>query len=176
MVNHLSWSPSGRLLAAGLGDGSASVFSVENRSFVEVARLQEVGHETAVASVLFPSFLPTTSQHVASQDRLLVTLRNDAVINFWDLGSSAAGEGAVNPFSSLAPEAEQNDVKNNRNLDNAMEDLSLFGDQPRLIFGIPHHEKPNWMTSSRGLDPLFPSSLFVADISNDITAYSIPLR
>jgi WD40 repeat protein len=174
MVNCLSWSPSGRLLAAGLGDGSASVFSVENRSLVEVARLQEMGHETPVASVLFPSFLPSDSQHVAAQDRLLATLRNDAVINLWDLGVSAAGCGAVNPCSALA--AGLAEEEKDQTLDKAMEDLYLFGDQPRLIFGIPHHKKPNWMTSSRDLDPIFPSTLFVADVTRDITAYSIPLR
>jgi hypothetical protein len=61
-----------------------------------------------------------------------------------------------------------------------MGDLSLDGDdndgQPRILCSIPHGSKPNWMVSSRGRDPVFPSSIFVADTSNDITAYTIPLQ
>lgn len=179
MVNSISWSPSGRLLAAGLGDGSASVFAIENRSLVEVARLQEHGHETPVASVIFPGFLPTSSEHIASQDRLFVTLRNDAVVNLWDLGHSIGGDGALNPSSSvlgvLSANMDAQEGEELYGLSKAVEDLSVFGDQPRLLFGIPHLRKPNCMASSRGRDPLFPSTLFVADTTNDITAYSIPL-
>jgi hypothetical protein len=47
------------------------------------------------------------------------------------------------------------------------QELSL--DQPKILFGIPHGRKVNWMTTSK-------QSVFVADTSNDITAYTIPLQ
>ena len=177
MVHSLAWSPSGRLLAAGLGDGTVGVYSVENRSFVEVARLQEENdHDSSVASVLFPAFLPSTSsspQHATSQDRLLACIRNDAVIKMWDLGCTVAGEKATNPSLSLSGcmSQESDDME----LEDAVDELSLV-DKPKVLFTIPHHSKPNWMVSTTLNDPHFPSSIFVGDISNEITEYSIPIR
>ena len=181
MVHSLAWSPSGRLLAAGLGDGTSSVFLVENRSLVEVARLQaDTGHESAVASVLFPSILPIDSsqqKHATSQDRLLACIRNDAVVQFWDLGCNVAGERAINPSRILPNNGEsETNPEATKVIGDAVQDLSLVADQPKLLFGIPHNKKPNWMTTSRGCDTFFPSTIFLADTTNDITAYTIPLR
>lgn len=176
MVHSLAWSPSGRLLAAGLGDGTVGVYSVENRSFVEVARLQEENdHDSSVASILFPAFLPSTSsssQHATSQDRLFACIRNDAVIKMWDLGCTVAGEKASNPSLSLpgCTGQESDDMELA-----AVDELSLV-DKPKVLFTIPHHSKPNWVVSTVLNDPDFSSSIFVGDISNEITAYSIPTR
>lgn len=180
MVHSLAWSPSGRLLAAGLGDGTASVYSIENRSCVEVARLQEANdHDSSVASVIFPALLPAaSSQHAASQDRLLACIRNDAVIKMWDLGCTVAGEKAIDPSISLSDFANQENeelTSTSMELEDAIEDLSLV-DTPRMLFKIQHHSKPNWMISTGHADPNFPSSVFVSDVTNDITAYTIPIR
>ncbi|CAB9496048.1 WD repeat domain 53 [Seminavis robusta] len=177
MVHSLAWAPSGRLLAAGLGDGSALVMQVENRSLVHVARLRDKT-DAAVAAVIFP----------ATTDRLLTVIRNDAMMHFWDLGVTVAGEQAEDP-SWIVPSNNNNnnhhtdsakpkDTKNS--LPQAMQDLSL--DQPSLLFKIPHQNKPNWMVSScssatghdnKDKNKDIPCSIFVADTTNDITAYTL---
>jgi WD40 repeat protein len=196
MVHGLEWSPSGRLLAAACGDGSCCLLQADNRSLVLAARLE--AHGGALASVVFPEWTNSSiilnddaasrqTQHVAAHDRLLLTAGNDGFILLWDLGSMLAGEGAKDPSSLLqlpsndgtsgAPDASGSAVAAQ------MGDLSLGGDnndgndgQPRVLCSIPHGAKPNWMVSSRGRDPVFPSSIFVADTSNDITTYTIPLQ
>ena len=181
MVHTLAWSPSGRLLAAGLGDGTVGVYSIENRSCVEVARLQEENdRDSSVASVLFPALSATTSSsssshHATSQDRLLACIRNDAVIKLWDLGSTVAGEKAVKPVFDCLGQDSADSASTSMELENAVDELSLV-DKPNMIFSIPHHRKPNWMVSTVLEDPDFPASIFVGDISNEITAYSIPTR
>ena len=175
MVHSLAWSPSGNLLAAGLGDGTASVYSIENRSFIELARLQEENdHDSPVASVFFPAFLPLPlSQHdVNAQDRLLASIRNDAVIKMWDLGCTVAGEAAVNASLSLSHYQQQ---PQSVEIEDDIDALSLV-DKPKMLFAIPHHSKPNWMLCTAREDPIAPSSIFVSDITADISAYSIRLR
>lgn len=200
MVHALQWSPSGRLLAAACGDGSCCLLQAENRSLVLAARLEE--HGGALASVIFPEWsaaaisgdsgleAPSSSSHVAAQDRLLVTAGNDGAIHLWDLGSLLAGEGAVDPsrLLNVAPRGHDEDTHMHMDMDTTgtgsvakqMRHLSLDTDntdQPRVLCSISHGtNKPNWMVSSRGRDPVFPSSLFVADTSNDITVYTIPLQ
>jgi len=173
MVHSLAFAPSGRLLAAGLGDGTASVFQVESRSLVEVARLQLDTHETPVASVLFPAILPTSASQPdqCAQDRLLACIRNDAIIYFWDLGYTVASEKAINPSLAWPHLGNTKEPK----VEDAMEGLSLdFGDQPIELFKIPHYRKPNWMTSSGTSEgDIFPSTIFLADVTSDITAYTI---
>ena len=175
MVHSLAWSPSGRLLASGLGDGTSSVFSIENRSLVEVARLQDVNDsDSPVASVLFPSFVPAgTNAHATAQDRLLAVIRNDAVINMWDLGCSIAGQQAANPSVSFSGFADKS-MSNVSPATESLDEFDLVADQPRLLFKIAHHEKPNWVASSCRNERHFCSTLFVSDTSNDITTYTLP--
>ena len=161
-VYSLAWSPTGRLLAAGLGDGNCNVFSIQNRSLVQVGLLSP-GHDASVASVLFPAF----ADH---NERVLLSAGNDGAILCWDLGSNVLGEGDDAAASSgdhiFADSILQSDMDA---VTNKMQDLRL--DEPRVLFGLPHGLKPNWMVSQKS-----PATLFVADTSNDITAYAIPLR
>ncbi|KAL3804671.1 hypothetical protein HJC23_008486 [Cyclotella cryptica] len=101
-VHSLSWSPSGRLLLAGLGDGSCVVYRVEGRRLVEVGRLgwDYGGHSSAVAAVLFPCFGLCRNSSYASHkallngtadDRLIISAGNDGKILFWDLGRDLVG-------------------------------------------------------------------------------------
>jgi WD40 repeat protein len=165
LVHALSWSPSGRLLSAGLGDGTCVIASVEGRKLVESCRLRD-GHDSAVASVLFPRF--NFSPHVTADDRLMISAGNDGSILLWDLGSTVAGSYAVDPATMFA--GCEDDCKD---ISNAVKGLSLSQD-PKILFGIPHNKKPNYMVSSTGEDTTLPNSLFIADTSHDITVYSLP--
>lgn len=170
MVHCLSWSPSGRLLATGLGDGTCSILHIDNRKLVETCRLRE-GHDSAVASVIFPRFGVESSADIAAEDRLLVSAGNDGAILLWDLGGDVAGDRAVDPATLFKTEQE---AGNPRIQDGtAMEAMSISSD-PKILFGIPHQKKPNWVTSSSMSDPVYPSTLFVADTSYNITAYILP--
>lgn len=188
MVHSLSWSPSGRVLAVGLGDGTCRVLRVEGRSSVEVARLDS-GLSAPIASVLFPEWSTSTTacgRHVAAQDRLLTSVGNHGAILGWDLGSVVTGDGAHDPSLMIEERVLQTanwGKQDPMDLSNALLGLSMQVDEddhlyrpPYILFRIQHGHKPNWMTSSRGYDSAFPSTLFVADTSNDITAYTIPLR
>jgi WD40 repeat protein len=160
MVHTMAWSPSGRLLVAGLGDGSCCIFGVENRSLIPVSRLVDA-HSGSIASVLFPAWRQDQA-HVAANDRLMVTTGNDGEIAFWDLGDMLCAEGALNPSDIL-------------NLgESTLENLCL-SDQPKVLSAIPHGRKPNWMVTSLH-DPIFPTTVFIADTSNEITAYQMPTR
>lgn len=183
MVHGLEWSPSGRLLAAACGDGSVCLLQADNRSLVLAARLQE--HGGAVASVIFPEWSNTNndnlkSSHVAAHDRLLISTGNDGAIILWDLGSFLAGDGAVDPSRLLKLSSNSDDdaaADVDDGVANKLGGMSLDTDQPRVLCSIPHgSSKPNWLVSSRGRDPVYPSSIFVADTSNDITVYTIPLQ
>eukprot|EP00979_Chaetoceros_neogracilis_P011269 scaffold2727_cov275-Chaetoceros_neogracile.AAC.40 len=169
-VNALSWSPSGKLLAAGLGDGSAIVMQMDGRSLIEGCRLRG-GHDAAVASVLFPNFGGLDSSHVVAEDRLLVTGGNDGSIFLWDLGKKLVSNGE-DP-STIFKDCYDNSMK----VDEAMKGLALDGangDDPKILFGLQHGKKPNYIESCNASDPVFPTSLFVADTSQDITVYTFP--
>ena len=184
MIYSLDFSPSGQLLAAGLGNGDVSLLRISGSSSASSSRSKLVqagwltpGHDASVASVVFPSFCH-------DNERVLLTAGNDGAILCWDLGSSEAfwGSSAVpnNPRELFAEAlvVAPDDETNNTNLTDQMEGLSLVEQEetPKILFGIPHGTKPNWMvTSGKGGDPAM-GTLFVADTSNDITAYSIPLR
>ena len=170
MVHTVGWSPSGRLLATGLGDGTIGVLKVQSDASMSLVTRLRDGHDASVASVIFPSFGQLNTQHVAAKDRLLASAGTDGAIFLWDLGASVCGRGAVNPSTILAGTDSLEDTVDRMSIKDGDDD-----DGPRLLFGIPHRQKPNWMVSSRGADSAFASALFVADTTNDITAYSIPL-
>jgi len=157
MVHSVSWSPSGRLIVAGLGDGT---LQVTDKALAPLYRLRD-GHDAGVASVCFCEF--AVGGKVDVNDRIIASGGSDGNVFLWDLGMQLAGKSAVNPLAASG------------SLEDELSNLSLQS-TPRLLFGIPHHKKVNWITSSRGRDPAFPSTLFVADITNDITAYTLPLR
>jgi WD40 repeat protein len=172
MVHILSWSPKGRLLAAGLGDGNIPIFSIDNRNLVQTGFLPE-GHDSSVASIVFPSF-------VNESERILCSGGSDGAILFWDLGEtiSMAGdddEGAepsrIFPESLLSGRPSSNNQEEGGLLAQQTTTAELSWGQPKILFGIPHGAKVNWMTTSQE-----PATLFVADTSKDITAYTIPLR
>ena len=149
MVHSLSWSPSGRLLTAGLGDGSIQVLGVVKKKLVAKSRLRD-GHSSSVASLCFPDF----GLNTANTDRLLASAGTDGAILVWDLKRSIGGDAAVDPRQILSH-------------DFVMEDRS---EEPTILFGIPHPHKANCMVSSRT------NTLYVADTSNEITGYTIPLQ
>lgn len=165
MVYSLSWSQSGNLLAAGLGDGSVSIMGIQNRSLVQTGHLP-YAHDASVASVHFPSFCRGKSE------RVLFSGGSDGIVLCWDLGSNIVENEAASPKSLFSPEL-LNGSKQNR--DAATDQLvqqtkGLSLDNAEVLFGIGKGEKINWMESAKD-----PDTLFVADTSNDITAYTIPM-
>lgn len=188
MVHSLNYSPSGRLLAAGLGDGSIAIVQGQ----VVTARMEDA-HTGSVASCLFPAWNSTTgsSHAITAHDRLLCSIGNDGCIVLWDLGVTIAGNKATNPTHYLPipsstttthVSSSAQDELLSRPTSHAVEyddqnsnDAEL--DQPQTIFAFQHTAgKPNWMVSGRAHDPVFASSLFVADTTKDISIYTIPLQ
>jgi hypothetical protein len=101
---------------------------------------------------------------------VLLSAGNDGAILCWDLGSNVLGEGDDAAASSGDHIFADSILQSNMDaVTNKMQDLRLY--EPKVIFGIPHGLKPNFMVSQKS-----PGTLFVADTSNDITAYTIPLR
>ncbi|KAL9178539.1 hypothetical protein ACHAXT_001877 [Thalassiosira profunda] len=198
-VHSLSWSPSGKLLCAGIGDGSISILRAEGRRLNEVGRLglDEGGHGYAVAGVCFPAFGLCGQDPIANQlsakvrksgeaeDRLAVSAGNDGLIIFWDLGGNMVGSGPLDPAKylerCLSPpenEAEANDAAKamaSMDLSNDDSPEDLVPSPPKVLFRINHRHKPNWMTSSRISDAALPNSLFVADTTNNVSVYTLPL-
>ena len=175
-VNQIAFSKHGTLIAAALGDGTASVLGIKGRSISQKCRLSG-GHSSSVASVLFPAFGCDTSSNITANDRLLVTGGSEGKIMIWDIGSAVAGENAVDPSTWLvgcAPSPAENIAEDmsSLSLDKQKEGANQNVD-PRILFGIPHGQKINTITSSTSKESVMASSLFVADTSNDITAYMI---
>lgn len=221
MVHTLAWSPSGKLLAAGLGDGSIPIFSIGNqKSLVQTGILSEYGHDSSVASVLFPCFYSAVDMDVdgdmqdaitsrSNNDRLLMTGGSDGAIFCWDIGptmmESGGGGGKTkkaNPRSGTpaTTTTTMRDPKDlfakgflststldsnkmattattttttKQDMDNVSKELDdwSFLESPKILFGIPHGRKINWMTAQHAT-----GTIFVSDTTNDITAYDIPLR
>jgi WD repeat-containing protein 53 len=182
MVHSLNWSPSGLLLAAGLGDGSVALLQQTGTSLVLTARLNDA-HSGSLASCLFPEWTCTNNNNanstaIAAHDRLFCTAGNDGCIVLWDLGVTVSGsDKAINPADILQLQSDDDVTPKLNGLRlSAATKIDADMDQPQTLFAFQHVAKPNWMVSSRGRDPVFPSSLFVADTSHDITAYTIPLQ
>lgn len=149
MVHALSWSPSGRLLAAGLGDGSIQIMGVVKRKLSALSRLRD-GHGASVASLCFPDFGLTGT----NTDRIVASAGTDGAIIVWDLKRSVGGDSSLDPHQILSHELLKEDLSN----------------EPSIVFGIPHAHKANCLVSSRT------NTLYVADTSNEITGYTIPLQ
>lgn len=154
MVHSLSWSPSGRILASGLGDGTIGIMTVVKKKLLQLSRLRN-GHSDSVASLCFPNFGSSKLN-----DRLLASAGTDGLIFFWDLNATIGGKTSMKPSEVLSPEL----LKKNQ------EDLDLRTEPYAILFGIPHHAKPNWMVSCHS------DTIFVADTTSEITGYRIPLQ
>ena len=176
-VNQIAFSKHGTLIAAALGDGSALILGIKGRSISQKCRLSG-GHSSSVASALFPAFGCDTSSNVAANDRLLVTGGSEGKIMFWDIGSAVAGKNAVDPSTWLVgctpfPADDISEDMSSLSLEERKKRASVQSVDPRILFGIPHGQKINTITSSTSRESVMASSLFVADTSNDITAYMI---
>jgi WD repeat-containing protein 53 len=188
MVHSLHWSKSGRLLAAGLGDGSIAILqqtaSSSSSPLVLSARMVDA-HNTAVASCFFPDWGAPTGHGenpaIMAHDRLLCSAGNDGCIVIWDLGSAVGGEKANDP-AALFPML-QHDIEDGgavaamrRLRVSNTDDDAMIVDEPQTLCCVPHDAKPNWVVSSGSRDTSFPCTLFVADTSHTIRAYSIPIQ
>ena len=174
IVHQICWSPSGQLLSAGLGDGTCLIAAVEGRDLVEKCRLE--GHDSSVASVLFPRFgFDLGAAHVTAEDRLLVSAGSDSSILFWDLGSKVAGNESTDPssmFINSSNEGSENQTNISGDVTDDFGKLSLEGQ--RMLYSISHKQKINQIVSS-GNEHIYSKSLFVSDISNEITIYEMSM-
>lgn len=162
MVHSLAWSPTGKLLAAGLGDGTIPIFSIDNRSLVQTGYLVD-GHDSSVASIQFPAF-------AKNNERLLLSGGSDGSIVCWDIGTNVMELSTTpDPIDLFAETLLVDSSTNNpmANLTKMTNELSLGAS--KMLFTIPHQQKVNWMTTSD-------KSIFVADTTNAITEYKLPLR
>jgi WD repeat-containing protein 53 len=180
MVHCLQWSPSGSILSAGLGDGSVALMHQSNASLILSTRIQDA-HSDTVAACIFPAWTSaqniTPNNAIVANDRLLCTAGNDGCIVLWDLGVTTCGEQADNPTSLFT--LRSNDVcKTMGDLRVSNKDTStgLVVDEPQTLFAVQHPYKPNWMVNSGCDDTTFPHTLFIADTSHNVTAYTIPIR
>ena len=153
--------------------------SNNNHQLVQTALLSEGAHESSVVSVVYPNFFNGSN---GTSEKILCSAGSDASILFWDLGSSN------NSLGEWGDKAEID--HNNNNTDQCMDDVTtlfarslcidpanrmqedtpLFGQAPSVLFGIPHGQKMNWVTRAER------NFIFVADTSQDITCYTIPMR
>lgn len=190
-VHSLSWSPSGRYLAAGLGDGSCLILSAEGRKLIEACILgwSVGGHKASVAAVCFPCFglggnvSKKAAMNGTADDRLLISAGNDGNIFFWDLGRDIVGNDAADPAIYLSGnkinQVDSNVTSKLETLDLAesSDDIipeDLLSSPPKVLFQIPHQKKANWICA-KAVDATSPCSLFVADTTNNISMYSLIL-
>jgi WD40 repeat protein len=176
------------MLAAGLGDGNIPIYSVENRKLVQMDFLAE-GHDSSVASITWADFdnhHHTATTTTSPQRRILCSGGSDGAILCWDVGSKEQQlllfddeddddtEQAQQKQSSwdLFPEALLE--KNTKELSLLLRDNASVNKSSKIMFGIPHGKKLNWIATTGREQSA--ATLFAADISNDITSYTIPLR
>lgn len=195
LVHSLAWSPSGRSLAAGLGNGCIGIFAVgQNRNLVQTGLLSEGAHDSSVVSVVFPQFSAGDGNVNGSDERILCSAGSDGSILFWDLGPMLTGSGWENEWEETDAANEQSTTTESQDDDLAKMfagSLSVNddhhqgfagSDKPRVLFRIPHGQKMNWVTrattacSGSGSNRNDNNTFFVADTSEDITCYTIPMR
>jgi WD repeat-containing protein 53 len=187
MVHSLNWSRSGRLLGAGLGDGSIAILqqnASSTSSLVLSARMVDA-HAAAVASCFFPDWCSPSGHAenpaIVAHDRLFCSAGNDGCIVVWDLGPTVGGEKANDPaklFPMLQHDVDEDKATSalRRLQVSNTDDAAMIVDEPQALFCLPHDVKPNWVVSSGSRDTSFPYTLFVADTSHTICAYSIPIQ
>lgn len=179
LIHSLSWSPSGESLAAGLGDGSIGIFSVEHRQLVQTGLLSKGAHDSSVVSVVYPNFT------VESADRVLCSAGSDGKLYFWDLGTMMTLSGWRDEWED---KDDNNHLTENDEIANLFskflsiqrtEDINAVG-KPQKLFQICHGQKLNWVTrgttSSSSTCNSKNDTIFVADTFADITCYTIPMR
>ena len=165
MVHHLDWSISGKLVAAGLGDGSITILKVEGKRMIELDRLFRDGHNVAVACVCWPRYVFDAKNDVAN-DRLLISGGSDGFILLWDIG--------INSSPLAKPPNEFLDVSSSTSINESRNYFDSL-DQPKIIYRINHGKKLNWMTS-RTLTETSALEIIVADVSNNIAIYTVPRK
>ncbi len=202
-IHSLSWSASGKLLAAGIGDGSVAIYRVEgNKTLAAIGRLgrdtedgcntsnnhgdledeeTRAGHGSAVASVRFANFGGGRRRggggvvNDEEDDRLLLSAGNDGTIIFWDLGGNMVGRRPLDPMRYLLRTSPAFDDPIDDDDDD--DDGDDFTPSPsRALFKIAHRRKPNWMTCSplnNDNNACLPGTIFVADVTKDISAYTL---
>ncbi|KAL3766423.1 hypothetical protein ACHAWU_007458 [Discostella pseudostelligera] len=205
-IHSLSWSASGQFLAAGIGDGSVSIYRVEGKVLTGIGRLgrnedicnddeeARAGHGSAVASVRFAYFGSGGRYRGVggindADDRLLLSAGNDGTIICWDLGGNMVGRGPLDPMQYLrSPPASGGGgggCSENEPIGIGDDNDDFTPSPPRVLFKIAHRHKPNWMTCSPFFNndntssscnyspPSLPGTIFVADVTKDISAYTL---
>jgi hypothetical protein len=202
-IHSLSWSISGKYLAAGVGDGSIAIVRAEGHRLVQVARFRNGsssnninndkegdGHTSAVAAVHFPYFehiVARTSDDddadetmsklniknrdtstMNKEDGLLISAGNDGNIIFWDIGQHKDVKAKIMSLSIPSNKTSEQTTRTGGAVRQSL--LS-----PSILFRISHGHKPNWITSSRASDAALPNSIFVADTTNSISVYTLPM-
>jgi WD40 repeat protein len=184
LIHSLTWSPSGESLAAGLGDGSIGIFSVQqHRQFVQTGLLSQDAHDSSVVSVVYTNFT------VESADRVLCSAGSDGKLCFWDLGSRMVGSRWMDEWEDdddNTIHSTKNDDHNNMgilfSIARKEETKAFGGGKPQKLFEICRGQKLNWVTqsttstSSNSCCMSKNDTIFVADTSEDITCYTIPMR
>ena len=169
-----------------------------NNEIVQIGQLPG-GHSSSVVSVLYPEFGQSTDTDQWSNlsDRVLCSAGSDGKILFWDLSTCLRGDRADDLDAILAELNVSSNVGSNDDKKNGGEDeiSKLFDDSllidgrskiadatsPSVLFQIDHQEKINWVTKATITSPsttpgkIINDTIFVADTSNDITSYKIPL-
>ena len=168
MIHHIGWSISGKLVSAGLGDGSVIIFKIEGKRIIELDRLFRNGHTVAVACVCWPRYIFDTKNDVTN-DRFLITVGSDGFILFWDIG--------INSSPLAKSPSEVLDFSNNVRAGHESEPKTSFEglDESKIIYRINHGTKLNWITS-RTIPDNGSLEVIVADVSKDISIYTIPRR
>jgi hypothetical protein len=185
MVHALSYSPSGRYLAGGLGDGSWIWVHADSGQLI--SRWTDA-HASPIACV---GFLHSSSNTASATDpsyydRCLVTAGNDGYVVWWDVGCALLGDHANND-NTLDPRiywngasgttATANSGNNNKHAKKATTKVQQGDDGlPQTVGAVLHGRKPNAMvchSSDASCAKVGPAKVYLADTSNDITVYTL---